>query len=134
MKKTLLVALLISVALISCSEKKEPDTDHVVIEETASVDSATVVASTPLSAEAEGLQLIEGADCLACHKMDAKLVGPSYHDVAKKYTEADLDMLAQKIIDGGKGTWGDVPMTPHTGMSKENAQKMAKYILSLEKK
>ena len=42
-------------------------------------------------------------------------------------------MLTQKIIDGGKGNWGDIPMTPHTGMSKENTQKMIKYILSLKK-
>ena len=42
-------------------------------------------------------------------------------------------MLAQKIIEGGKGNWGDIPMTAHAEMSKENAQKMVKYILSLKK-
>jgi len=50
-----------------------------------------------------------------------------------KYTEADLDKLATKIIEGGKGVWGEIPMTPHSGMSKENAQKMVKYILTLKK-
>jgi cytochrome c len=61
------------------------------------------------------------------------LVGPSYQEIADKYTEADLDKLATKIIEGGKGVWGEIPMTPHSGMSKENAQKMVKYILTLKK-
>ena len=80
-----------------------------------------------------GLKLIEGADCLACHKIDAKLIGPSYQDVATKYTDADMDQLAQKIIEGGKGNWGDIPMTPHEGLNKEDAKQMVKYILSLKK-
>src|SRR5690606_41371163 len=70
----------------------------------------------------EGLALIEGADCLTCHKTDARVVGPSYQEVADKYTEADIDYLADKIIEGGKGVWGEIPMTPHTGMSKDNAK------------
>src|SRR5690606_213121 len=81
----------------------------------------------------EGLALIEGADCLTCHKVDARIVGPSYQEVADKYTEADIDMLATKIIEGGKGNWGEIPMTPHAGMSQENAKKMVAYILTLKK-
>lgn len=81
----------------------------------------------------EGLALIEGADCLTCHKTDARVVGPSYQEVADKYTEADIDYLADKIIEGGKGVWGEIPMTPHTGMSKDNAKKMVEYILTLKK-
>ncbi|ATN04791.1 hypothetical protein CRN76_04920 [Chryseobacterium indologenes] len=80
-----------------------------------------------------GFKLIEGADCLACHKIDSKLIGPSYQDVASKYTKADIERLAQKIIEGGKGNWGDIPMTPHEGLSKDDAQQMVKYILSLKK-
>ena len=81
----------------------------------------------------EGLALIEGADCLTCHKIDAKLVGPSYQDVAAKYTDADVDKLATKIIEGGKGVWGEIPMSPHAGMSKDNAKKMVEYILTMKK-
>lgn len=92
----------------------------------ATVDSAA-------AGKHEGLALIEGADCLTCHKVDAKVVGPSYQEVADKYTEADIDMLAGKIIDGGKGNWGEIPMTPHAGMSKETAKKMVEYILTLKK-
>lgn len=137
MKNFLLTAALLSLVLTSCSDKKgteettQPTADSsTMLEEPKATDSSAVAAATP---EAEGLKLIEGADCLSCHKIDAKLVGPSYQDVANKYTDADIDHLATKIIEGGKGVWGDIPMTAHAGMSKENAQKMVKYILSLKK-
>ena len=140
MKKLFFTAVLLSIALTSCSEKKETEStqseSNVMMEEPKPVDSAALAASNATSSsppEDEGLKLIEGADCLSCHKVDSKLVGPAYQDVAKKYTEADIDHLSQKIIDGGKGVWGDIPMTPHAGLSKENAQKMVKYILSLKK-
>ncbi|MCJ8154550.1 c-type cytochrome [Chryseobacterium sp. SSA4.19] len=143
MKKLFLTAMLISLAVISCSEKKEsaeesvPATEsNIMMEEPKAKDTAAVASAAATGPEAdiaEGKSLVEGTDCLSCHKVDAKLVGPAYQDVAAKYTEADVDHLAQKIIDGGKGVWGDIPMTPHAGLSKENAQKMVKYILSLKK-
>jgi cytochrome c len=49
------------------------------------------------------------------------------------FRAGDVVKVFRKIIEGGKGVWGDVPMTPHSGMSKENAQKMVKYILTLKK-
>ena len=137
MKKVVLGLVLSALTMISCSDKKPTETaveSNVMLEEPKTIDSAAMASkSETLTPEAEGKELLEGMDCLSCHKVDAKLVGPSYQDVAAKYTEADIDMLAQKIIDGGKGNWGDIPMTPHSGMSKENAQKMVKYILSLKK-
>ena len=137
MKKLVLGAVLLTLTMTSCSDKKPTETtveSNVMLEEPKPVDTAVSSAkSGTLTPEAEGKELLEGMDCLSCHKVDAKLVGPSYQDVAAKYSEADIDMLAQKIIDGGKGNWGDIPMTPHAGMSKENAQKMVKYILSLRK-
>lgn len=93
----------------------------------------TEVVDPTAAGKHEGLALIEGADCLTCHKTDARIVGPSYQEVADKYTEADIDYLADKIIEGGKGVWGEIPMTPHTGMSKDNAKKMVEYILTLKK-
>ena len=141
MKNLFFTAILLSLTITSCSEKKEqvaeqqPTTEsNTMMEEpkpAASADTASTTAAA--KPEDEGKALVEGADCLSCHKVDSKLVGPSYHDVAAKYTEADIDHLAQKVIDGGKGVWGDIPMTPHAGLSKENAQKMVKYILSLKK-
>lgn len=141
MKNLFFTAILLSLTITSCSEKKEqvaeqqPTTEsNTMMEEpkpAASADTASTTAAA--KPEDEGKALVEGADCLSCHKVDSKLVGPSYQDVAAKYTDADIDHLSQKIIDGGKGVWGDIPMTPHAGLSKENAQKMVKYILSLKK-
>jgi len=141
MNKLVLTALLFSLTLTSCSDKKETESttpaqeSNVMLEEPKPQDTAP--AAAPLSGAdaeiAEGKSLVEGTDCLSCHKIDSKLVGPAYQEVAGKYTDADIDHLAQKIIDGGKGVWGDIPMTPHAGLSKENAQKMVKYILSLKK-
>ena len=82
----------------------------------------------------KGAKLISESDCLSCHKVDEKLVGPSYREVAKKYNESDANIsyLAGKIMKGGSGVWGDVPMTPHPTLSGDDAKEMAKYILSLK--
>lgn len=82
----------------------------------------------------KGAQIISQSDCLSCHKVDEKLIGPSYKEVAKKYeaSDANIKYLADKIINGGSGVWGDIPMTPHPAISKEDAAEMAKYVLSLK--
>ncbi|RVU01408.1 c-type cytochrome [Mucilaginibacter limnophilus] len=83
---------------------------------------------------AAGKELISKSDCLACHKIDTKLVGPAYIDVAKKYpaTPANYAKLAKKVIDGGAGVWGQIPMSPHASLSMADAKKMVSYILSLK--
>lgn len=135
MKKLVMMAALAAMTAVSCSKKEtQPTESNVMLEEpkpetAQNGEMASEGAGTP---EAEGEALVKGSDCLSCHKVDAKLVGPSYQDIAKKYTEADTEMLAQKIIEGGQGHWGDIPMTPHSGLSKENATKMVQYILSLK--
>ncbi|QCR22027.1 c-type cytochrome [Pontibacter sp. SGAir0037] len=84
----------------------------------------------------KGAKLIEMSDCLACHKVDQKLVGPSYEDVANKYefNDKNVDYLSQKIVKGGSGVWGQVPMSPHPDLSADDAKEMARYVLSLRKK
>lgn len=125
--------------VFSCSSKEEiPVNDSVVdydqmAKEYDEFKQANKEDAPKVDPVVRGLALIEGADCLSCHKVDAKLIGPSYQDVAAKYTDADIDKLAQKILDGGKGIWGDIPMTPHPGINKEDAKQMVKYILSLKK-
>jgi cytochrome c len=81
-----------------------------------------------------GRILVESSDCRTCHHNTTRLVGPSYADVAGKYeaTEANINALADKIIAGGSGVWGDVPMTAHTDISKEDAKQMAQYVLSIK--
>jgi len=88
-----------------------------------------------VSSNSKGAQLIAKSDCLTCHKEDTKLIGPAYADVAKKYKndDATVDSLANKVIKGGSGKWGDVPMTPHPQLSMDDAKEMVKYVLSLKK-
>ena len=83
----------------------------------------------------KGLELIGKSDCLTCHKVDEKAVGPAYREVANKYASDDqtISLLADKIIKGGKGVWGEVFMTPHAGLSQADAEAMVKYILLLKK-
>ena len=82
----------------------------------------------------KGLDLVKGSDCATCHKVDEKVIGPAFRDVANKYTnnEATIDTLANKIIKGGSGNWGAIAMTPHTGVSVDDAKAMAKYVLLLK--
>ncbi len=96
--------------------------------------TTTTVAKKPSAADIEaGKGLLAKSDCLACHKVDTRVVGPAYNDVAKKYpdTEASYDMLTKKVIAGGSGNWGTTPMSPHPTLSSADARKMVQYILSL---
>ena len=83
----------------------------------------------------KGLALVATSDCLTCHKINEKNIGPAYKDVAAKYenTDANIKMLAAKVIKGGGGNWGPVPMTPHPQLKQEDVEQMIKYILILKK-
>ncbi len=76
--------------------------------------------------------LAKAKNCLACHQVDKKVVGPSYKDVAKKYTAKDEAKLVEKVLKGGKGSWGEVPMPPNAAVKPEEATKLVKWILSLK--
>ena len=80
-----------------------------------------------------GLALIERSDCVACHNAEVQTVGPSYTAIANKYENNDLTVvrLANKIINGGSGVWGDAMMTPHPNLSSQDANAMVSYIMSL---
>jgi len=84
---------------------------------------------------AAGEKLIANNDCGTCHKVDTKVIGPAFQDIAKKYdaSQANIDMLAKKVISGGSGNWGTMAMTPHTALSESDAKEMVQYILSLKK-
>lgn len=87
------------------------------------------VASSPVLAQAD---LAKQKNCMACHAIDKKLVGPSYKDVAAKY-KADKDApakLAKKIREGGVGVWGQVPMPANPQVSEPEAASLAKWVLS----
>ncbi|HEX2536079.1 MAG TPA: ThuA domain-containing protein [Chitinophagaceae bacterium] len=80
-----------------------------------------------------GRTLVASSDCKACHQLNAKSVGPSFTDVAKKYkgNKSAIGYLASKIITGGGGVWGEHAMSAHPQLSKEDASEMAKYVLSV---
>lgn len=82
----------------------------------------------------KGLSLIAKSDCFTCHKLREASTGPAYGLVANKYenTEANINMLADKVIAGGQGVWGQVPMTSHPQLSKADAIAMVKYVLLLK--
>ena len=82
-----------------------------------------------------GKSLIDASDCSSCHALASKSIGPSYYDVADRYRN-QFDMvgfLANKIIVGGNGNWGEKIMAGHPQLSLEQATEMVRYILSLEK-
>lgn len=92
--------------------------------------------STPIVDQPNnGEKLIAKSDCVGCHKLDKKLIGPSYLDIAKKYPNNDKNItyLVGKIIKGGSGVWGTMPMSAHSSLKKEDAKSMAQYILGLKK-
>jgi cytochrome c len=83
--------------------------------------------------------LARAKNCLACHSVDKKIVGPAYKDIAKRYAgQKDIEAkLADKVIKGGKGAWAkelgaEVPMPPNTMVKPEEATKLVKWILSLK--
>ena len=79
-------------------------------------------------------KLAAAKNCMSCHAADKKLVGPSYKDVAVKYAgQRDaVDKLAVKIIKGGAGVWGPVPMPANPQLSEAEARRLAVWILGLK--
>ena len=91
-----------------------------------------LMASTlTLSARADQA-LAQSKNCMACHAVDKKLVGPSYKDIAKKYggQKDAAARLAEKIIKGGSGAWGAVPMPANPQVSQADAQKLVTWIMA----
>lgn len=139
--KKIIIAISFLAFMVSCSsggeqQPTDPDMDATVAQDDSvykeeSGDASEETASADDSLEA-GLALIEGSDCRTCHQNDTKVIGPSYKEVAEKYSEEDIDVLVSHIIDGSVGIWGEIPMTPHLDLSEEDARLMVKYILSLE--
>ena len=90
-----------------------------------------VAAATPAMADEA---MAKAKNCMACHAIDKKVVGPAYKDVAKKFggQAGAADMLAEKIMKGSTGTWGPVPMPPNTNVNAAEAKSLATWILTLK--
>ncbi|MET3538658.1 c-type cytochrome [Chryseobacterium limigenitum] len=123
--KKLFLAGCVSLLILSCSKKENPSVD--------ATSSETNAVSEPAKTNLSGDQIIETLDCSGCHSVNERMIGPSYKEIADKYSQKDIELLASKIIEGGSGVWGGVPMSPHPQVSKEEAKKMVEYILSQKK-
>ena len=90
-------------------------------------------AATTAGSSETGKQLIEGSDCLSCHQLSRKSIGPAYMDVARKYKDdrTATARLVRKIREGGSGVWGQVSMAAHPTLTDEQASAMVAYIMSL---
>ena len=78
-------------------------------------------------------ELAKSKTCMACHTVDKKLVGPAFKDVAAKYRgqKNAEDLLVQKVLKGGSGNWGAVPMPPNAVTDAE-AHTLVKWVLALK--
>ena len=90
--------------------------------------AAGVIVSTPALAD---LQLATAKNCMACHAVDKKLVGPSYKDIAAKYADQKdaVDKLVVKVMKGGSGVWGPIPMPANAQVNADEAKKLVTWIL-----
>lgn len=108
----------------------------------AGADGAGPQASTPASApaasakaEPAGLADAKASDCFACHAIDHKVVGPAYVDVAKRYAGQEpkiIDTLAEQVVKGTVGHWGNVPMPAHPNLGMAKARTIVKWIMTLK--
>ncbi len=97
---------------------------------TAALLAAGFAVSAPTMADEA---LAKAKNCMSCHAIDKKLVGPAYKDVAAKYKgkAGAVDTLAAKVKTGGKGAWGEIPMPPNN-VTPEEAKKLVTWILSVK--
>ncbi len=130
MKKTILFLIVSSATVMACNSSGSSSGKN--------DSAATAPAAVPAASE-QGLELIGASDCTTCHRLHktdpGANIGPYYSQVAAKYAPAadtTVDRLVHKIISGGNGVWGSVPMTPHPALSPADVKIMVTYILSLK--
>ena len=139
MSKKLVVVLSAAILMAACGNSGE--TKATATKDSAASTSAPATAA-PATATAsdKGLELIGASDCTTCHRLNKEssgaAIGPAYSEVAAKYAPAadtTIDRLVKKVISGGSGVWGTVPMTPHPALKAEDVKTMVSYIMSLKK-
>lgn len=93
--------------------------------------AAGLIVTGAASAADANMELAQKSGCLACHAVDKKLVGPSYKDIAGKYkgVKGAEAALTQKVLKGGSGVWGQIPMPPNN-VTEPQAQQLVKWILT----
>jgi cytochrome c len=135
MKRTFIILCAASLFMLACGNSGETK-----VEKTDS-SANNSSSSTVSSGNEKALELIGASDCTTCHKLEKNssagaIIGPAYSDVAAKYAPAadsTVARLVKKVISGGGGVWGAIPMTPHPALKEAEVREMVKYILSLKK-
>lgn len=132
MKYIILLALPV-LLLLSCNNSSSNNAGKPKENATDSLINGKQIAGGTDQAAAK---MIAANDCLTCHTVNGKSLGPSFVDIANKYevNEGNIANLAHGIRNGSKGIWGDAQMIPHQNVTPNDAQAMAKYILSLRPK
>jgi cytochrome c len=95
------------------------------------IAALSALATTSAFAQ-DAAALAKAKNCMACHAVNSKLVGPAYKDVAAKYAgqKGVEDKLVQKVMKGGSGVWGPVPMPANPQVSEAEAHTLVKWVLS----
>jgi cytochrome c len=137
MKRVIAICLLITGIYACNSGSTDTKTDAKVEEKAEAKEEPKEAAKVDPADTPEfqkGLELVKNSDCNTCHKVDEKVIGPSFREIANKYPNnaATLDTLAHKIINGGSGNWGSIAMAPHKDLSVEDAKAIAEYVLLLK--
>lgn len=118
------LALLLLCALPACSDGTDDGAQNAAEDSTAFNDSTARA-------------FFNAHQCNACHEVDEQRIGPAFRDVAIRYEDASpnhIDWLAQKILHGGAGSWGFVPMVSSPDVSQEDARAISRWIFELDEK
>ena len=140
MRKRFLAPLVLSALFFAAcggdsKQGENADSAAATHEEVPAADNSMVSPNADKPAS-KGETLMAQNDCKTCHKEEMKVVGPALKDIAGKYpnTPENVEKLADKVIKGGSGNWGEVAMLPHPNLNKDDAKEMVSYILSLSGK
>lgn len=126
--KKIFIVICASALLFSCGGGDKTEKKNAAVPATKDAAAST----NPL--EDKAIEIVGKSDCTTCHKINEASTGPAWKDVAKKYenTDANIKMLVSKVIKGGQGNWGTVPMTAHPNLSEEDVTTIVKYIFTLK--
>ncbi|HVU95743.1 MAG TPA: c-type cytochrome [Puia sp.] len=139
MTKQLVAAFSITVLLAACGGSGDKKANETKDTTTSAATTTPATAGAGNAAADKALDLIGASDCTTCHRLHkaqgGSSIGPAYDDVAAKYSPAadtTVDRLVKKVISGGSGVWGTVPMTPHPNLKPEDVKTMVTYVLTLK--
>lgn len=150
MNKGFVAILSISLLLAACGQSDQNKTSSGTSDSNASAATQPTGGDTAAAASApsgnltpaaqKALELIGASNCTTCHRLSEATsgpsIGPAYDQVAARYskaTDTTVDRLVKKILNGGSGNWGTIPMTSHPALQAADVKTMVQYILSLKK-